>query len=178
MASKTMIKELNNQINAEAYSAYLYLSMSSDASFKGYKGVANWFFVQAQEEMTHAWRIFNYIGSLGEHAILAAIDGPPVTFASTTAMFEAALKHEKKITAMINKLSDLAVKEKDHAAGDFLLWFVREQVEEEKNVMEILSDLKMAGEQPAALFMLDRDLAARTFVMPPDLGPAAPAAGA
>jgi ferritin len=169
MISKKMTKTLNQQVNAELYSAYLYMSMSSACANMGLKGAANWFHVQTQEEMTHALRIYKYVQSQGEHALLAAIDGPPTEFESLKAMFEASLAHEKKVTAMINNLANLAVEEKDHASGIFLQWFVNEQVEEEEGVVDILNELKLAGEKGAPLLMLDKELASRVFVFPPDL---------
>ena len=169
MISKKMVKALNQQVNAELYAAYLYMSMSSACADKGLKGAANWFHVQTQEEMTHALRLYKYIQSQSEHALLAAIDGPPTEFTSLKAMFEAALSHEKKVTGMINALADLAVAEKDHATGIFLQWFVNEQVEEEASVTDVLNEINLGGEKGAPLLMLDKELGARIFTFPPDL---------
>lgn len=166
MISKKMAKSLNKQINAEMYSAYLYLSMSSQASHDGLPGVANWFYCQAKEEMSHAEKIYNYVNSQGERVVLAAIDQPPTEFESATAMFEAALEHEKKVTGMINNLANQAVTEKDHATGIFLQWFVTEQVEEEEHANDILSKLKLVGPKGNGLFMIDRELGSRTFTPP------------
>ena len=182
MIAKPMVKELNKQITEEVYSAYLYFAMSAHCSSMGLKGGANWFFVQGQEEMTHAWRFFLYVTSQGEQVVLDAIAKPPAEFQSLLYMFEAALKHERHITARINLLSDLAVKGRDHASGVFLQWFVREQVEEEQNASDILAKLRLVGKDGSALLMIDNELAARTFVLAPDLAAgaamAAPAAGA
>ena len=172
MISKKMTEALNKQINAELYSAYLYLSMSSCSSFTGLKGAANWFFVQAQEEMTHAQRMYNYVNSMGEHVVLAAIEQPAVDFESLTHMFEETLGHEKKVTAMINDLVNMAVEEKDHASEVFLQWFVSEQVEEEESANDALAKLKLAGGDGSGLLMIDAELGARVFVMPPDLAKA------
>ena len=178
MASKKMIDALNDQINAETYSAYLYLAMSAHCSFTGLRGAATWFFVQTQEEMTHAMRIYAYIAKVGGHVVLKAIEKPPVEFKSLTDMYEAALKHEKYITGRINDLANLATAEKDHATGTFLQWFVTEQTEEEQNDMDVLAQLKLAGKDGSALFMIDNELGTRTFAMPPDLAlPGMPAAG-
>jgi ferritin len=160
---------LNDQINAELYSAYLYLAMSSDAGFKGWPGAGNWFFVQAQEEMTHAQRLYNYVNSVGRKVVLAAIEQPPSEFESLTAMFRAALNHERKVTAMINHLVDAAVDDHDHATQAFLQWFVTEQVEEEKNAGDVLAKVDLAGEDRAGTFMVDTELAARMFTPPADL---------
>jgi ferritin len=164
-----MTEALNKQINAELYSAYIYMAMSAQCSRDGLKGVANWFFCQTQEEMTHALRLYDYVNSVGEHALLAAIDGPPTEFESVNHMFQAALEHEQKVTTMINNLVDLARKENDHATEVFLQWFVNEQVEEEESVNEVLGQLKLAGSDGRAMLLVDRDLGARTFAMPPDL---------
>ena len=169
MISEKMVAAINDQINAELYSSYLYMSMSSWASFKGFKGGANWMFIQAREEMTHAWRLYNYVNRQGEHAILSAIEGPETKFKSLTHVFEETLAHEKKVTALINQLVDLAVKEKDHATEIFLQWFVTEQVEEEENAKALLDRLKLAGETGGGLFMIDNELSARTFAVPTDL---------
>lgn len=169
MISKKMTDALNKQINAELYSSYLYLSMSAWASFNGLKGTANWMFIQAREEMTHAWRFYNYINGQGQHAVLSAIAGPDTEFKSLKHVFEETLAHEKKVTAMINNLADLADKEKDHATEVVLQWFISEQVEEEGNAKDILDKLKLAGGDGSGLFMIDNELGARMFVMPPDL---------
>ncbi len=166
MISKKMVAVLNKQVNAELYAAYLYLSMSADAENKGLKGTANWFFAQAQEETTHAQRIYNYIQRVGEKVVLDAIAKPPAVFKSMKAMFEAALKHEQKVTGMIRDIANQAVAEKDHATGIEMQWFVAEQVEEEENVNDILSRIDLAGNAPGALFMIDKELAARVFTPP------------
>jgi ferritin len=173
-----MTDELNKQIVEETYSAYLYFAMSAYCAVGGLKGAANWLFVQGQEELTHAWRIYLYVMKQGQQAILGAIQKPPQDFKSLLNIFEATLKHEQHITARINLLSNLARQEKDHASEIFLQWFVNEQVEEEENATDILARVKLAGKDGSALFMVDNELAARTFVMPPDLPGGAPAAGA
>jgi ferritin len=181
MTSKKMIEALNKQITEEMYSAYLYLSMSAYCSYIGLKGASVWFFVQTEEEMTHAYRIHHYISKLGEQVILGAIKKPPTEFKSLAHMYEEALKHEKFITACIHDLVNLAVDEKDRATEAFLQWFVTEQVEEEENDMDVLAKLKLAGKDGSAILMIDNELSARTFVMPPDLvlpGQAGAAAGA
>jgi ferritin len=173
-----MVEALNDQINAETYSAYLYLSMSAYCTVIGLKGAATWFFVQTQEEMTHAMRFYNYINSQGGHVVLKAIEKPPAQFKSLTDMYEAALKHEKYITGRINDLVNLARKEKDHATDVFLQWFVTEQIEEEQNDVDVLAKLKLGGKDGSALFMIDNELGTRTFTMPPDMTlPGQPAAG-
>lgn len=161
MISKKMAKALTKQINAELYSSYLYMSMSSEATHAGLLGTANWLAAQAQEELTHALKFYKYMNSQGEHVELGAIAQPPTRFGGATAMFEATLKHEKKVTAMIADLANLAAAEKDHATAILLQWFVSEQVEEEENATEVLTKLKMAGDKGAPLFMIDRMLGER-----------------
>jgi ferritin len=169
MINKNMIAALNKQITEEIYSAYLYLSMSSYCSYIGLKGASVWFFVQTQEEMTHAYRLQHYIARLGEEVVLGAIKKPPTEFKSLTHMYEEALKHEKFITACISDLVNLAVAEKDRSTEAFLQWFVNEQVEEEENDMDVLAKLRLAGKDGSALLMIDNELATRTFVLAPDL---------
>lgn len=161
MLSKAMASVLNEQVNAEMYSSNLYLSMSSYASFIGLKGAANWFYLQCQEEMDHAKKIYDYIISHGEHALLQAIDQPPTKFESLRDMFEKTLEHEQLVTGLINNLANLAVDEKDHATNIFLQWFVSEQVEEEDNVNDILNQLNLAGDSINNLFMIDKELLTR-----------------
>jgi len=169
MISKNMTAVLNKQINAETYSAYLYLSMSAACSFMGLRGAATWFYVQMKEEMTHALRFYNYINDMGSQVILESIAGPATSFKSLRHMFEETLKHEKVVTALINNIANVAAKEKDHATSVFVQWFITEQVEEEKNASEILARLKMAGDDKSGLFMIDNELGTRTFVLPADL---------
>lgn len=167
MLSKKMIDALNEQINKEMYSAYLYLAMSSYAEFKGLKGFSNWYRVQYQEEMEHAMRIYNYVQEQGAQVKLKAIEQPSSDFGTPLQILEKTLEHEQFVTKLINNLVDLAIEEKDHASQIFLQWFVTEQIEEESNVNEILDKLKLAGEDGNGLFMIDKDLAARVYTPPP-----------
>jgi len=163
MLNKRMVKALNEQINKELYSAYLYLSMSAHSTFIGLKGFANWFMVQYQEEMVHVMKIYDYVNDQGGQVKLMAVAEPPAEFGSPLDMFEKTLKHERFITKCINDLVDLAVKEKDHATNVFLQWFVTEQIEEEANDNDIISKLKLVGKEGNGLFMVDKELAARVF---------------
>ena len=172
MISDKMAKELNNQIREELYSAYLYLEMSACATHMGLAGTANWFMVQTQEEMAHTRIFYNYLNSQNQKVLLQAIDQPPAKFKTALEMFQAALKHENHVTGRINLLSNLAVKEKDHATQIFLQWFVSEQVEEEENANDIIGRLKLAGTDGSGLFMIDRELAARVFALPSPLAAA------
>jgi len=167
MLSNKIMAALNDQLNKEIYSAYLYLSMSAYSTYIGLKGFANWFMVQYQEEMMHAMKFYDYINSQGAPVKLLSIDGPPTEFESPLDMFDKTLKHEQFVTKRINDLVDLAIKEKDHATNIFLQWFVTEQIEEEANDNDIISKLKLVGKKGDALLMLDKELAARMFTPPP-----------
>jgi len=166
MISTKMYKALNSHMNTELFSAYLYLNMSAAANEMGYKGTANWFNVQYQEEMVHFMKFYNYINSQGEQAIVDKMAKPGSSFPSLLNFFQDTLKHEQFITKCINDLTELAVMEKDHASQIFLQWFITEQIEEEENDREILGKLKMVGDNGYGLLMLDKELGARVFVPP------------
>jgi len=163
MLSKKMADALNDQVNKEMYSAYLYLAMSAHSEEKGLSGFANWFMVQYKEEMTHAMKIYHYIQEQGAKVNLKAIEEPPFDFQSPLDMFKKTLAHEQFVTRSIHELVDLAISENDHATHIFLQWFVTEQVEEEANDHEIIGKLEMIGNNPGVLFMLDRELGSRAF---------------
>jgi len=167
MISETMAEALNKQVNAEWYSAYLYQSMSAYATAEGLNGAANWLSCQAKEEMMHGMKIYDYLNSVGARVVLTAIDQPPTDFESVRDIFEQTLAHEQKVTALINGLANLARDERDHATEIFLQWFVTEQIEEEENANDILSNLKLAGNEGGGLFMIDKELATRVFTPPP-----------
>jgi len=166
MISKKMEEALNAQVNAELYSAYLYLSMESYFKSLNLNGFANWMRVQTQEEVSHAMKIYDFINERGGRALLKGIDGPPTEWNSPLAVFEAAYAHEQKVTGLINDLVDLAIKERDHATNSFLQWFVNEQVEEEASADAIVQQLKMMEKAPGGMFMLDRELGQRVFTPP------------
>lgn len=167
MLKKSIEKAFNEQINAETYSAYLYWSMSAWCETNNLPGFANWMRIQAQEEMTHALKFYTHVLERGGQVKLTTIDGPETEWKDIEAVFAATLKHENYVTERINLLVDLAIKEKDHASNQYLQWFVNEQVEEEKNAEQILGQLKIMGKQPgAALYMLDKEMAARVFTPP------------
>jgi len=159
---------LNEQINAELHSAYLYLSMSSWFDSTGLRGFANWERIQAMEERDHALKIFDYVITRGGRAVMTQIDAPQSEWKDAKDAFETQLAHEQKVTSLINNLVDLSISEKDHATGNFLQWFVNEQVEEEDNARTILEQLKMISQEKGAglLYMLDKELAARTYTPP------------
>lgn len=168
MLHKKMAQALNKQVNREMYSAYLYMSMSAHAAKVGLKGFANWFMVQYHEEMFHAMKLYEYIQRQGEDVKLEAIDTPPSAFASPLDMFTQTLTHEQYITKSINDLMEMAIEKKDHATQIFLEWYVVEQVEEEENDNDIIQQLKLIGDNPHALLMLDRELTARVTTVPVD----------
>lgn len=166
MLSEKLTRALNEQINAEYYSAYLYLDMSATANQFGLKGMANWFFVQAQEEMAHGTHMYEYVLERGAVPAFAEIKQPPAAFASIGEMFEMVLSHEQEVTRRINAIASLAMQESDHACYQFMMWFVNEQVEEEANAQEILDKLQLIGDNKGALFQLDKEFSARVFVNP------------
>lgn len=161
MMNKTVLNLMNEQIKHELYSAYLYLSMSAHFEAHNLPGFGHWMRVQAQEELGHALKFYDFILERGEQVRLLAVDQPPAEFQSPLAIFEQALEHEKSVTAKINNIYTAAVKESDYPSQTFLQWFVDEQVEEEKNATLIVETLKMIDGQAAALYMLDRELGRR-----------------
>ena len=161
MLSKKMETAINKQINAELYSGYMYLAMSSYFASINLPGFAGWMKAQAGEELGHAMKFFGTVIERGGRATLDAVDKPPVKWASPLAAFEAVYEHEVKVTGLINKLAELAAAENDHATGVFLQWFITEQVEEEASADAVVQKLKMIKEAPGGLFMLDRELGQR-----------------
>ncbi len=168
MINKKISDAINGQINKEMYSAYLYMSMSAYCSNVGLKGFANWFMVQYHEEMVHAMKFYEYLLRQSQTVRLGALKEPPAVFKSPMDMFEKTLAHEQFITKSINDLMDLAKKENDHASQSFLQWYVDEQVEEEENDNDIITQLKLIGKDTSALLMLDKELAARMTTVPTD----------
>ena len=162
MISEKMQEAINGQLNAELYSSYLYLSMNAYFKSINLDGFANWMHYQAQEELTHAMKFYDFINQRGGRINLLQIETPPAQWNSPLAVFEATLEHEQKVTGLINELVELALAEHDHASNIFLQWFVSEQVEEEENVTGVLEQLKLMGEAKGGLFMIDRELAKRS----------------
>lgn len=161
MLSKSMLKALNEQINHELFSSYLYLSMSAHFQEANLPGFAHWMALQSKEEYEHAMKIFRYITERNGRVILDAIDKPPTEFKKPLEVMKQVLEHEKKVSGLINRLYEMAVKEKDYPTQVMLQWFITEQVEEEKTAGDIIEQLKMVGDMPAGLIMLDRQLGAR-----------------
>ena len=169
MLSQKMQSALNAQINAEMWSAYLYLSMSMAAADKGLKGVANWFAIQFKEEQDHAQIFINYLLSRGGRVLLEPIAAVDTEWDSALAMFEQTLTHEQKVTSLINDLYNLAIEEQDHATRSMLTWFVDEQVEEEDSAREIIDQLRMIDCNKLGLYMIDKEMAARVYSTPSPL---------
>lgn len=163
MLSQQLHEALNAQINAEMWSAYLYLSMSVDAEAKGLKGVANWFYVQFQEEQDHARILMNYILSRNAEVRLQPIAEVRTSWDSPLEMFRDTLEHEQKVTAMINNLAAIAAGDKDYASSNMLVWFIDEQVEEEESAREMIGACEAVEGNKFGLYMLDKELAARTY---------------
>ena len=161
MISQKVQDAFNEQLNAEAYSAYLYLAMSAYFESLNLNGMASWMRVQAQEETAHAMKFFDHVQSRGGRVVLTQIAPPPAEWDSPLAAFEAAYEHETVISEEINKLVDLSIAESDHASNAFLQWFVTEQVEEEESVLQIVDQLKLIGDDRGALFLLERELGQR-----------------
>ncbi|GIK61054.1 MAG: ferritin [Ignavibacteriota bacterium] len=162
MSTKKMQDALNKQLTDELYSSYLYLSIAAHFEEQSLKGFANWFRIQSQEEYGHAMKFYNFIIRTDGRVILTQIDAPKTSWKNVMDAFKDTLTHEKKITGLIHKLVDLSIQSKDYATNNFLQWFVNEQVEEEATVEEIIRKLEMIGDNKGGLYMLDRELGART----------------
>jgi ferritin len=161
MLSKKIENAINKQINAELWSAYLYLSMSAHFESINLGGFANWMRVQAQEELGHAMKFYHHVIERRGRVTVTAIATPSISWKSPLNAFEDAFKHEQKVTGMINYLVNMAAGEKDHATANMLQWFIDEQVEEESSTDAIVQKLKMIGTNTGGLYMLDRELAQR-----------------
>jgi ferritin len=161
MVSSKLQDAFNQQINAELHSSYLYLSMAAYFEAEDLKGMAHWMRIQANEETAHGTRIFDFINDRSGRVTLTQIEAPKTEWKSPLDVFEDALKHEMKITGMINNLMNLAGAEKDGASHDFLEWFCREQVEEEANAQLIVAQLKRVGDNGLGLYLLDQELGKR-----------------
>jgi len=168
--NKKLEKAINEQINKEYYSAYLYLAMAAYFESKNLAGFAHWMRMQAQEEILHGMKFFDYINDRGGTVVLEAIDKPPVVYKSAKDIFKIALGHEKIVTASINKLYEVAKSINDNSATTFLQWFITEQDEEEKNASDILAKLELISDNYVGILMLDKELSVRAQ---PVIAPAA-----
>ena len=169
MLSSNLYNAINEQINAELWSAYLYLSMSMDCQAKGYNGIANWFYVQFQEEQAHARIFMNYLNSVDAKVELLPIAEVRTSWDSVLDMFKQTLEHEKKVTAMINNIAAIANADKDYAAINRINWFVDEQVEEEESAREMITTFEAVEGNKYGMYMIDKELATRVYNVPSPL---------
>ena len=172
MLSSKLHSAINAQVNAELWSAYLYLAMSLDAEAKGYKGVANWFYIQFQEEQAHARIFMNYLNSRDAKVELLPIDAVPSTWESVLDMFRQTLEHEKKVTSLIQNLVAIAKEDRDYASENRLIWFIDEQIEEEESARDMIFNLEAVEGNKYGMYMLDKDLASRVYNVPSPLATA------
>lgn len=163
MLSKKLHAAINEQINAELWSAYLYLSMSMDAEAKGLKGVANWFYVQWLEEQDHARIFMNYLNSRDCKVELKPIKDVKTEWDSVLDMFKDTLEHEQVVTSLINNLAAIAAEDKDYASSNMLVWFVDEQVEEEESARDKIFAVESVEGNKYGMYQLDKELASRTY---------------
>ncbi len=166
MLKPSLETALNDQINAELYSAYMYLSMSAWFDDAGLPGMAKWMKAQYQEEMFHVDKFFHYVLERGGKVTLRSIEAPPISWSSALDVFEKTLAHEQHVTGLINELASLSMDERDHATLNFLQWFIAEQVEEEATAGELVNQLRMVGKSGHGMLMLDRELGVRVFAPP------------
>ena len=166
MISKKIVDAINDQINAELFSAYLYLSMRAWFDANELPGFATWMKVQALEEFTHADKLYNYIVERDGVVVMKPIEGPEISWKDALAVAEGVLEHEQKVTGLINEIVNLAIEEKDHATNNFLKWFVDEQVEEEASASDMVRKVKMLKDAPGGMFMLDNEMGGRVFTPP------------
>jgi len=169
MLNKKVEEAINNQINAEIYSSYMYSSMAAYFESLSLKGFAHWMRVQTLEELTHAQKFMTFVNDRGGRVLLQPVDGPPTEWESPLATFVATYEHEVVVSGLINKLMDLALEESDHATVGFLQWFVNEQVEEEASADEVVQRLKLVDKTEGGIFLLDMEMDKRTFALPQDL---------
>lgn len=169
MLSQKIENALNEQINAEFWSAYLYLAMACNFEAEGLTGIANWFRVQFQEEQAHAQIFMNYVAARGGRVVLKPIAAVPEKWECPVCAFKDTLAHEQKVTAMINAIYALAEAEHDYATREKLNWFIAEQVEEEENAKELIDKLQLIGDNGYGLYVFDQELGARTYAVPAPL---------
>jgi ferritin len=166
MIKDSLVKALNDQVNAEYYSAYLYLAMSAYADRLGYKGIANWLFVQAQEELAHGIHIYQHLLERSAAPSFRDIKAPDASYGSLKEVFEKVLAHERHVTELISQIASLALNEKDHITYNFIQWYVNEQVEEEANAEDLAVKFSRIGDNPGLLYTIDAQLGARQFTNP------------
>ena len=163
MISQRLHSAINDQINAELWSAYLYLSMSLDAESKGLKGVANWFYVQWLEEQDHARILMNYLHSQDAKVTLKPIEAVQTEWGTVLDMFNKTLEHEKVVTSLINNLATIAIEDRDFASSNMLVWFINEQVEEEESARDMIFAVESVEGNKYGMYQLDKELATRVY---------------
>ena len=163
MLSTKLHAAINDQINAELWSAYLYLSMSLNAEAKGLKGVANWFYVQWLEEQDHARILMNYLNSRDAKVTLKPIEAVQTEWGTILEMFNKTLEHEKVVTSLINNLAAIAAEDRDFASSNMLVWFINEQVEEEESAREMIFAVESVEGNKYGMYQLDKELATRVY---------------
>ena len=166
MLDKKVVELLNQQVNKEFYSAYLYLDFSNYYYDEGLDGFGNWYRIQAQEERDHAMLMLQYLQNNGEKVVLEAIDKPSVEITDAKSVLEAGLKHEQYVTGLIHTIYEAAHSVKDFRTMQFLDWFVKEQGEEEKNAEDMIKKMELFGDDAKSLYMLNSEMAARTYSAP------------
>ncbi len=166
MISKNLEKALVEQLNKEFHSAYIYLGMSAYSSKEGFNGASSWFLIQYREEVAHGMKLFKYLEDQNAEISLPDIKSVKVEYKSLLDVFKKSLSHEQSMTKNLNNLSDIAMKEKDHATYNLLQWYVTEQVEEEATVSEIIDHIKLVGDNGYGLYTIDKELASRSFIDP------------
>ncbi len=166
MLTKNLESAIVEQLNKEFHSAYIYLGMSAYCSKEGFNGASSWFLIQYQEEVAHGMKMFKYLEDQGSEIQLPEIKGVKVHYKSFLDVFKKALSHEQVMTKNLNNLSDIAMKEKDHATYNLLQWYVTEQVEEESTLNEIIDHITLVGDNGYGLYTIDKELSSRTFVDP------------
>ncbi len=169
MINKRVEDAINAQINAELWSAYLYLSMATNFEAAGRKGIANWFKIQFKEEQAHAEIFMNHLYARGGRVVLQPIEAVPTEWESPLAAYKDTLAHEQKVTALINDLYAIAEEEKEYATRGMLDWFVSEQVEEEETAQDLIDRFALVGDNGYGIYMLDQELAARVYTVPSPL---------
>ena len=165
MISNEMASRMSAQLNMELYSAYFYLALSSRAESGSLRGVSDWFMAKHYEEQAHAMKMYRYLKDQDADVVLQPVAAPPADEQTVRQMLEATLAHEREVTASIHGLVDHALAEKDHATNIFLQWFVTEQIEEEATVSEILGRMRLFGDKPEGLLMLDKELGGTAAAM-------------
>lgn len=166
MLDKRVVELLNQQVNKEFYSAYLYLDFSNFYYDQGLEGFGNWYKIQAQEERDHAMLFIQYLQNNGEKVVLEAVDKPGIALQSAKDVLAEGLKHEQYVTGLIHNIYDAAYSVKDFRTMQFLDWFVKEQGEEETNADNLIKKYELFGDDPKSLYMLDNELGARVYAAP------------